>query len=88
MKMASLQETGYCVIQFDKTIVECEYDKCYRKGPPQHKSVYTWCKQFENEGCICKGKSPGYPCVTDEAVQHVRDAFQCIPWKSAEVAMS
>jgi len=28
------------------------------------------CKQFEDEGCICKGKCRIYPCITEKAYCH------------------
>jgi len=34
-------------------------------------------------GCLCKGKSPGRPRVSDDSIERVREAFQRNPRKSA-----
>jgi hypothetical protein len=54
--------------------------------PPSQVSIYAWNKKFEQKGCICKGKSPGRPFVSDAAVDRVRACFQHSPQKSTRRA--
>jgi hypothetical protein len=45
-----------------------------RKGPPPPpgpNSIKQWHMKFEEEGCLCKGKSPGRPSVSHESVERV-----------------
>jgi hypothetical protein len=61
-KMATQVEKVKCVIWFiethSATSVQRLYRNTYRKVAPTRKSVYAWRKQFEETGCLCKGKSP------------------------------
>jgi hypothetical protein len=55
--------------------------------PPSRVSIYDWHKKFEQKGCICKGKSPGRPSVSDATVERVRACFQRSPQKSTRRAI-
>jgi hypothetical protein len=54
--------------------------------PHSRVSIYAWYKKFEQEGCICKDKSPGRPSVSDATVDRVRACFQRSPQKSTRRA--
>ena len=43
--------------------------------PPTRKSICRWNHQFEQIGCLCKGKSSGRPCVSEENVRRIQESF-------------
>jgi len=50
--------------------------------PPTRKSICRWNHQFEQIGCLWKGKSSGRPCVSQENVRRIEDSFERSPSKS------
>jgi hypothetical protein len=40
--------------------------------PPTRKIICRWNHQFEQIDCLCKGKSSGRPCVSDENVRRIQ----------------
>jgi len=50
--------------------------------PPMRKSIYRWNYQFEQIGCLCKGKSSGRPRVSEENVRRIQESFERSPRKS------
>ena len=54
----------------------------FRKDAPHRNNITRWYRKFVETGCLCKGKSPGRPRVSDDNIERVREAFQRIPRKS------
>jgi len=49
--------------------------------PPNKKSICRWNHQFEQIGCLCKGKSSGQPRVSEEKVRRIQESFERGPRK-------
>ena len=78
--------TSY-LIQYDMieyNIIDIIYPICYLIYYLVYNMSYTIYKlrQFEETGCLCKGKSPGRPRVSDSRIERVREAFLRISRKS------
>jgi len=62
-----------CVREFIKTesatVVQRAFRLRFNIQPPTRKSICRWNHQFEQTGCLCKGKSSGRPCVSEENVR-------------------
>jgi len=54
--------------------------------PPKRKSICRWNHQFEQTGCLCKGKSSGRPRVSEENVRRIQESFERSPHKSTRTA--
>ena len=69
-KMASQLVTAFFVFRFEvsRTVitVQREFPARFRKGAPCRNNITRWYRQFVGTGCLCKGKSPGRPRVSDE----------------------
>jgi hypothetical protein len=57
------------------TTVQHNFRRRFGKDHPTRKSIYYWHRKFETIGCLCKGKSPGRPRVSEKNVQRIRQAF-------------
>ena len=61
-KMATREQKTFCVLQFAKTEsvirVQCEFHIKFHCNPPSD-NIRRWHQQFEDTGCLCKGKSSG-----------------------------
>jgi len=75
-----------CVLRFEvtKTVitVQREFRARFRKVAPCRDNITRWYRQFVETGCLCKGKRPGRPRVSDDNIERVRDAFLRSPRKS------
>lgn len=84
--MANSEQKAFCVLQFAKTksviTVQRAFRNKFRCNPPSDNNIRRWYHQFENTGCLCKGKSTGRPRVSEESVERVREAFTRSPTKS------
>jgi hypothetical protein len=56
--------------------VQREFLARFKKDAPHKNNISRWYRQFVEIGCLCKGKSPGRPRVSDENIERVREAFQ------------
>ena len=85
-KMASQQENTFCVLHFEVPrsviTVQREFRARFRKDAPCRNNITRWYRQFVETGCLCKGKSPGRPRVSDGRIERVREAFLRSPRKS------
>ena len=54
--------------------------------PPTRKSICCWIHQFEQIGCLCKGKSSGRTRVSEENVRRIQESFERSPRKSTRRA--
>jgi hypothetical protein len=88
-KMVTYVEKAKCVIWFiethSATTVQHLYRNVYRKVPPRI-SIYAWRKQFEETGCLCKGKRPRRSRIADDNVEVVRRSQVQSPLKSTNCA--
>jgi hypothetical protein len=70
--MATMQHKIFYVREFIKTESATVLQRAFRLRfniqPPMRKSICRWNHQFEQIGCLCKGKSFGPPGVSDENV--------------------
>jgi hypothetical protein len=53
-----------------------------KKNAPHKNNVTRWYRQFVETGCLCKGRSPGRPLVSDDNIERVCETFQRRPCKS------
>jgi hypothetical protein len=82
-KMASKQHKAFSVLEFSKTsFVIMAFPRRYGIDPPMAKNIRRWYEQFQETGCLCKGRSPGRPRTSEENVHRILEAFQRSPRKS------
>ena len=88
--MATVQHKMFCVREFIKTewatAVERAFRLCFNIQPPTRKSICRWNHQFEQIGCLCKGKSSVRPRVSEENVRRIEESFERSPRKSTSRA--
>ena len=88
--MATRQQKAFCVHEFAKTNAIITVQRAFRAefgiDPPRRASIRRWVRLFKESGCLCKGKSPGRPRVSEEHVERIHDAFQRSPRKSTREA--
>ena len=72
-KMATMQHKIFFVRELIKTESATAVHRAFRLRfniqPPTRKSICLWNHQFEQIGCLCKGKSSGRPGVSQENVR-------------------
>jgi len=80
----------FCVREFIKTepatAVQRAFRLCFNIQPPTRYSICRWNRQFEQIGCLCKGKSSGRPHVSEENVRWIQESFERSPRKSTRRA--
>jgi len=71
--MATVQHKIFCVREFIKTESATAVQRAFRLRfniqPPTRNNICRWNHQFEQIGCLCKGKSSGRPRVSEEKVR-------------------
>jgi len=71
--MAAMQHKVFYVREFIKTESATAVLRAFRLRfniqPSTRKSICRWNHQFEQIGCLCKGKSSGRPRVSEENVR-------------------
>ena len=89
-KMATMQYKIFCVREFIKTESATAVKRVFRLRfniqPLMRKSICRWNHQFEQIGCLCKGKSSGRPRVSEENVRRIQESFERRPRKSTRRA--
>jgi len=84
--MATMQHKIFCFRDSIKTELATAVHRAFRLRfniqPPMRKSICRWNHQFEQIGCLCKGKSSGRPRVSEENVRRIEDSFERSPRKS------
>ena len=85
-KMATREQKAFCVLQFAKieSVIRMQraFHIKFHCNPPCDNNIHRWYHQFEDTGCLCKGKSSGRPSMIEEHVKRVSDAFAHSPKKS------
>ena len=70
-KIATTEQKAFCVLQFAKTEsiirVQRAFHIKFHCNPPSD-NIRRW-YQFEDTGCLCKGKSSGRPSMIEERVE-------------------
>ena len=88
--MVSAQKKAFCVLQFSKTesviTVQRAFCNCFGIDLPLPQNIRRWYHQFEETGCLCKGKSSGRPRSSNENVERIQQAFEESPGKSTRHA--
>jgi transposase len=78
--MATAQQKAFCVLKFSTcesvVTVQREFRRRYGTEPPGAQSIRRWYRQFEETGCLCKGKSAGRPRVTNDMLERVWKEFE------------
>ena len=64
------------------TAVQRAFRLRFNIQPPTRKNIYRWNHQFEQIGCLCKGKSSGRPRVSEENVRRIQESFERSPRES------
>jgi len=81
-----MQQKIFCIREFIKTESATAVQRAFRLHvniqPPVRKSICRWNHQFEQIGCLCKGKSSGRPRVSEENVRWIQESFEHSPRKS------
>jgi len=84
--MATLEQKKLCVLQCVKhesaVSVQGAFLRQFNSDPPSPTSIRRWYQQFWTTGCLCKGKSAGWPRVSEESMEGVTQSFLCSPKKS------
>jgi len=79
-KIATIQHKNFCVREFIKTESATAVQRAFRLRfniqPPTRKYTCRWNHQFEQIGCLCKGKSSGRPRVPEENVRRIQESFE------------
>ena len=77
--MTTMEHKIFCV-EFIKTESETAVQRAFRLRfniqPPTRKSICRWNHQFEQIGCLCKGKSSGLTRVSEENVRGIEESFE------------
>jgi len=83
--MAAMKHKVFCVLEFIKTelatAVQRAFRLCFNIQLPTRKSICRWNHQFEQIGCLCKGKSSDRPRVSEENVRRIQENFERSPRK-------
>jgi hypothetical protein len=83
---ASMKEKVYRVLEHAKTssvtIVQRHFWTKFAKEAPYRHNIRRLVKQFEEMGCLCKGKSTGWPSVNNEVVENIPATYVRSPRKS------
>ena len=74
-KIATTQHKIFCV----RAAVQRAFRLRFNIQPPTTKSICRWNHQFEQIGCLCKGKSSGRPRVPEENVRRIQESFERSP---------
>ena len=71
-KMATMQHQIFCVRELIKTESATAVQRAFRLHfniqPPMRKSICSWDHQFEQIGCLSKGKAPAESISLNHAV--------------------
>lgn len=73
------EQKAFCVLQFARTESVVSVQRAFRTkfgcDPPSDNNIRRWYHQFEDTGCLCKGKSAGRPRVSVESAERLRESF-------------
>ena len=85
-----MQHKIFCVCGLIKTESATAVQRAFRLRfniqPRTRKSIHLWNHQFEQIGCLCKGKISGRPRVSKRNVGRIQQSFERSPRKSTRRA--
>ena len=88
--MTTSAQKAFCVQNFSKfqsvTKVQRAFSTQYKTKAPTSQSIRRWCKQFGDTGSVQKGKLTGRPCVNNDTVNLIKQAFENNPVMSTNHA--
>jgi len=80
----------FCVREFIKTesatAVQLAFRLCFNNQPQKRKGICRWNDQFEQIGCLCKGKNSCRPRVLEENMRRIKERFESSLGKSTSIA--
>jgi len=89
--MATMQHKIFWFHEFIKTESATAVQRAFLLGfniqHPTKKSICRWNQQFEQIGCLCKGKSSGRSRVSEENERRIQESFERSPCKSTRRAI-
>jgi hypothetical protein len=79
------QENAFCVFRFEVSrsviTVQRQFRARFRKDALCRNNITRWYRHFVETGCLCKGKSPGRPRVSDDNIESGRERDNhLLPW--------
>jgi hypothetical protein len=84
--MATPQQKAFCVLRSAKSesviILQSEFRKQFQSDPPCKIKILRWYRQFQEKGCICKGKSPGRPRMSEKNLIRIKESYARSPRES------
>jgi len=88
--MATVQHKIFCVREFIETESATAVQRAFRLRfniqYPTRESICRWSHQFEQIGCLCKGKSSDRPRVSEKNVRRIQESCERSPRKSTRRA--
>ena len=82
-KTATSEQKAFCALQLAKiqsiVTVQHAFRIKFRYDSPSDNNICRWYHEYENTSFFCKGKSTGWPRVSEESVERVRESFICSP---------
>ncbi|XP_031330713.1 uncharacterized protein LOC116161496 [Photinus pyralis] len=89
-KICKMRKSTSCSSTFAKTESVVTVQRAFRIkfgcAPPGDNNIRRWYHQFQDTGCLCKGKSTGRPRTSEESVEQVRNSLTRSPMKSVRKA--
>ncbi|PNF32531.1 hypothetical protein B7P43_G02454 [Cryptotermes secundus] len=83
--MATPQHKPFCILQLSKKEFVSAVQRAFRRrfgiDPPRPKEHRRWYRQFEETGCVCKGKRTGRPRTSEENLRRIQESFARSPCK-------
>ncbi|PNF42302.1 hypothetical protein B7P43_G05516 [Cryptotermes secundus] len=78
--MALQKEKAFCLLRFEVSrsviTVQRAFRARFQKDAPHKNNTIRWYRQFVETGCLCKGKSPSRPRVSDDNIERVHEVFE------------
>ncbi|KAJ4435889.1 hypothetical protein ANN_18509 [Periplaneta americana] len=88
-KMATLKQGrgnvlrhGSCTNEETSVAVQRKFRTKFGKDATHRNCIAHWVKQFENNDCLCPGKSPGRLQISEERVNRIRAVYERSPSKA------
>ncbi|PSN37746.1 hypothetical protein C0J52_22725 [Blattella germanica] len=88
--MTTPKEKQVCMLEFARCNSSIKVRRLFRLkyqiDPPYIWNIRRRYRQFVDGGCVCKGKHPGRPCVSEVNIARIKTAFQSNPIKSTRAS--
>jgi hypothetical protein len=84
--MATPQQKAFYVLRFANSesaiTLQLEFCKQFQNDPSYKTNILRWYRQFQETGCIYKGKSLGRPRMSEKNVNRIKESYTRSPHKS------